>query len=146
MQEPGASIFLPVLVDGGLLFVGDLHAAMGEGEPTWVGFESAGTAVLRLSLVRNTPLPFPRLLLSNDRIVFTALASGAGIGSDISPHDEAMQHALGQAYDHLLEVEKLTPEEAFGFLTAQAAATFGGPASRQALVTIESPKRFFINK
>ena len=38
----GASVFLPVLVEGGLLFVGDLHAAMGLSEPTWVGFESAG--------------------------------------------------------------------------------------------------------
>ncbi len=55
-----------------------------------------------------------------------------------------MQDALGQAFDYLIEVEKLTFEEAFGFLTAQAAATFGGPASRQALVTIESPKRFFV--
>jgi hypothetical protein len=64
------------------------------------------------------------------------------LASSVSPHDEAMQDALGQAYDHLIAEENLTPEEAFGFLTAQAAATFGGPASRQAVVTIDSPKRF----
>jgi amidase len=73
--EAGASILLPCLVDGGMLYIGDLHAAMGEGEPTWVGFESAGTAIVRVSVIHNKPVPYPRLLLG-DRIGFTAVASG----------------------------------------------------------------------
>ena len=60
-----------------------------------------------------------------------------------SAHDWAMQEALAQAYDHLVgPEEKLTEEEAFGFLTAQAEALFGGPASRQAIIIVPSPKAF----
>jgi acetamidase/formamidase len=148
--EPGAAIVLPVLVEGGLLYVGDLHAAMGEGEPAWVGLESAGTAVLRVSVLRGAAPPFPRLLLPGDRTGFTAVhgqprAAGPSQGdwsSLPSPHDAAMQDAVGQAYDHLVAAEGLTPEEAFGFLSAEADARFGGPASRQALVIVPSPKAF----
>jgi acetamidase/formamidase len=147
--EPGAAVLLPVLVEGGLLYVGDLHAAMGEGEPAWVGLEAAGTAVLRVSVISGGAPPFPRLLLSGDRIGFSAVhgqprATGPAQGdwSALAPHDAAMQDALGQAYDHLIAAEGLTPEEAFGFLSAQADARFGGPASRQALVIVPSPKTF----
>ncbi len=151
-MEAGSSVLLPVLVDGGLLYIGDLHAAMGEGEPTWVGFEAAGTATVRVTVIRDTPPPpYPRLVVG-DTTVFTAVhgqppAPGSSsqpyaAAEGVSPHDAAMQDALGQAYDHLLSQERLTPEEAFGFLTALGDARFGGPASRQALVAVPSPKPY----
>ena len=49
-MEPGTTVFLPVQVAGGLLSMGDLHAAMGTQEPTWVSLEAAGSATLRIGL------------------------------------------------------------------------------------------------
>jgi amidase len=45
-MEPGTTVYLPVNVAGGLLSMGDLHAAMGSAEPTWVSLEAAGQATL----------------------------------------------------------------------------------------------------
>ena len=41
-MEPGTTVYLPVNVAGGLLSMGDLHAAMGTAEPTSVSLEAAG--------------------------------------------------------------------------------------------------------
>ena len=48
-MEAGTTLYLPVQVPGGLLSMGDLHAAMGTAEPTWVSLEAAGNATLRIS-------------------------------------------------------------------------------------------------
>jgi amidase len=42
----GSAVFLPVFVDGALLSLGDLHAAMGDGESNSSGVEVAGTVTL----------------------------------------------------------------------------------------------------
>ena len=49
-MEPGTTLYLPVNVPGGLLSMGDLHAAMGTAEPTWVSLEAAGQATLRIGV------------------------------------------------------------------------------------------------
>ena len=49
-MEPGTTLYLPVNVPGGLLSMGDLHAAMGTAEPTWVSLEAAGHATLRIGV------------------------------------------------------------------------------------------------
>ena len=38
---PGATIVLPVFVAGGLLYLGDAHAAMGHGELSASGFPTS---------------------------------------------------------------------------------------------------------
>ena len=153
----GTRVTLPVFQPGALLFVGDLHASMGPGEPCWLGLEAAGSATLRVTLVKGTAPPFPRLLLANgDEVspdgcivhdscalhglrttqVFTAVLPEPS-------HDAAMQHALSQAYDHLLNDRGLTPEEAFGYLVARCGARFGGPAARQVLCVVPDPSSCF---
>ncbi len=47
----GATLFLPVLVPGAMLCLGDLHAAMGDGEVGVAGLEIAGKVTLRLHLL-----------------------------------------------------------------------------------------------
>ena len=60
-MEPGTTLYLPVNVAGGLLSMGDLHAAMGSAEPTSVSLEAAGQATLRIGLEPAMTLRFPRL-------------------------------------------------------------------------------------
>lgn len=73
----GATLFLPVLVPDALLCLGDLHAAMGDGEVGVAGLEIAGTVTLRvhhLPAPQQPPIPTPFLVTATHAAtVFTAL-------------------------------------------------------------------------
>jgi len=56
----GTVLYLPVEVAGGLLSVGDTHAAQGDGEVCGTAIESRMDAVLTLDLVKGANLRFPR--------------------------------------------------------------------------------------
>ena len=58
----GATLYLPVNVEGGLLAMGDLHAAMGDGEVCVCGAEIAGEVTVRVTVVKGQPLPLPFLV------------------------------------------------------------------------------------
>src|SRR5262245_25581426 len=53
---PGNTIFLPVFVPGGFLFLGDAHAAMGHGELSATGLEMAAQTTLTINLLRGSSL------------------------------------------------------------------------------------------
>ena len=72
-MEPGTTLYLPVNVPGGLLSMGDLHAAMGTAEPTWVSLEAAGQATLRIGVEKGLTLAFPRLRCAGE-IYFLGIA------------------------------------------------------------------------
>ena len=91
-MEPGTTLYLPVNVPGGLLSMGDLHAAMGTAEPTWVSLEAAGHATLRIGVQKGSSLAFPRLRCAGE-IYFLGIAEG---------YPEAHALALHQAHDHLV--------------------------------------------
>ncbi|MGI6512710.1 MAG: acetamidase/formamidase family protein [Catenisphaera adipataccumulans] len=55
----GATVYLPVRVEGGLLALGDLHATMGDGEVCGTGLEVAGEVLVRLHLIKNFALNWP---------------------------------------------------------------------------------------
>jgi amidase len=57
--RPGATLFLPVNVPGALLSLGDLHAAMGDGEVGSAGLEVNGSVTLRTGLIRQATMPLP---------------------------------------------------------------------------------------
>jgi len=61
----GASVYLPVNVEGALLSVGDLHALMGDGEVCICGAEVSGEVVLRAWLTA-APLPTPAVETAED--------------------------------------------------------------------------------
>jgi amidase len=58
---PGNTIFLPVFVPGGLLYLGDAHAAMGHGELSASGLEMAAESTITVNLVKNKRIPGPRI-------------------------------------------------------------------------------------
>ncbi len=49
---PGSTIYLPVFVPGGYLYLGDAHAAMGHGELSATGLEMAAWSTITVDLVR----------------------------------------------------------------------------------------------
>ena len=126
---PGTTLFLPVQVEGALLSVGDLHAAMGRAEPTWVSLEAAGRATLRIGLEKDHALPYPRL--RRDGTTFCV-----GMGETL---EEAHQKALDQAFDLLTGKHGLTPFEAYAYASARVGMRLGGPACPIALAEVPDP-------
>ena len=64
----GTVLYLPVAVPGALLSMGDLHAQMGDGEVFGCGLEIAGTVTVRVSVLKENPIPTP-FLITQDAVI-----------------------------------------------------------------------------
>jgi len=94
---PGNTVFLPVFVDGGYLYLGDAHATMGHGELSASGLEMASHTTLRVEVIKNKKIPAPRIE-SPDEIM--TIATGC-----------PMERSIAQAYAWLI----LWMESEFGW-------------------------------
>lgn len=56
---PGSTLYLPVLVPGALLYLGDAHAAMGHGELSASGLEMPAETEITVSLKKGWTIPGP---------------------------------------------------------------------------------------
>ncbi|MEO8608040.1 MAG: acetamidase/formamidase family protein [Chloroflexota bacterium] len=118
-MSPGTTLYLPVQVSGGNLSMGDLHAAMGVAEPTWVSLEAAGSATLKISVEKNLKLTYPRLRIGSSTYC-------VGMGETL---ERAYQVALDQAYDFLVQDKGLDPFDAYAYVSACVDMRLGGPAT-----------------
>ncbi len=125
-MSPGATLYLPVFVAGGLLSMGDLHAAMGTAEPTWVSLEAAGSATLRISIAKGMNLSYPRL-------AFGGATYCVGMGETL---EQAHQVALDQAFDLLVKDKGLDPFDAYAYVSACVDMRLGGPATGVVLAVV----------
>ena len=124
---PGATLFLPVQVDGALLSMGDLHAAMGAAEATWVSLEAAGQATLRIGLERGMRPRTCRGFASTSETICV------GMGESL---ESAHQAALEQAYELLTGELGLEPFDAYAYASARVGMRFGGPVSPMVLAVV----------
>jgi len=84
----GATLYLPVNVEGALLAMGDLHARMGDGEVEVCGVEIAGVVTVRVTALKNCALPTP-FLVNEDAFmsIFSALTvDEACVGATMAMH------------------------------------------------------------
>lgn len=58
---PGSVTYLPVRVPGARLFIGDAHACQGDGEICGVAVEYATTTTIRVDLIKDWAIEWPRL-------------------------------------------------------------------------------------
>ncbi|PLT29418.1 acetamidase/formamidase family protein [Peribacillus deserti] len=58
----GATIYVPVFTEGALFALGDMHAAMGDGEVGVSGIEVSGTATVTLDVIKGRSLNHPVLI------------------------------------------------------------------------------------
>ena len=58
---PGTVTYLPVRVPGARLFIGDAHACQGDGEVCGVAVEHASLTTIRVDLIKNWAIEWPRL-------------------------------------------------------------------------------------
>src|SRR5216684_4302860 len=57
----GAVVYLPVNIKGGLLYLGDCHAAQGDGELCGVAIEHPTVTTLQVDLIKGWTIAWPRL-------------------------------------------------------------------------------------
>jgi amidase len=117
---PGATVLFPAQVPGGLFSLGDLHAAMGEHEATFIAIECAGTATVRLNVRPGLKLETPRIETA-DRVFVMGLSPCGDYGA-------ARLQAARLLYELLTREAGLTPWEAYAVISARGDLTLGGPA------------------
>jgi amidase len=92
----GSTLYLPVRVPGAMLAMGDLHAAMGDGEVGVTGIEIAGEVTVKVELVKNKKLSDP--LLETDAAFYT-IASGADVNAAVKKASNNMFRFLKERLD-----------------------------------------------
>ena len=97
----GATVYLPVLHPGALLFLGDGHAAQGDGELTGDALETSMEFSVTVELVKNKSVPQPRAENAQFRMA-------SGIANALP---EALQQATTNLSRWLADDYKLTPNE-----------------------------------
>jgi amidase len=125
---PGSTILFPAQVPGGLVSIGDLHAAMGDGEATSIAIECSGAATVRLGIRKGLDLMMPRVE-TPERLYTIGLA-------DRGEYTAARRHACDQMFTYLTEERRLTVEDAYILFSAAVDLTFGGPAGAVVLAGV----------
>ncbi len=103
----GARIFFPVRQPGGMFAVGDMHAAMGDGEICFTGVEIAGEVDIRFDLLKGKQATWPVTELP-DRWLPHATADEYG---------DALALVADEAARLLVDEHGFTVEDAFIFLS-----------------------------
>jgi acetamidase/formamidase len=105
----GATLYLPVQVDGALFSVGDVHAAQGDGEVSGTAIETTASVRLTFDLRKGEGLPFPRYLAPAPREADGPWFAAVGVDTDLW---EAARQALRGVLDYLRTEHHLSHAEA----------------------------------
>ncbi|MCB1379491.1 MAG: acetamidase/formamidase family protein [Alphaproteobacteria bacterium] len=89
----GVEVVFPVAVSGALFFVGDVHAAQGDGEIVGTGIETAAEVEFTVHVEKGRKIGWPRGENRDD--IFTV--------GNARPLDQALQHATTEMVDWLIQ-------------------------------------------
>jgi acetamidase/formamidase len=89
---PGATVWFPVAVSGALFFLGDCHAAQGDGEIVGTGIETCFQVEVGLTVEKARNLVWPRGENATD--IFSV--------GNARPLEQALQHATTDMFKRLL--------------------------------------------
>ncbi len=82
----GTVAMFPVAVSGALFFLGDVHAAQGDGEIAGTGIETSAEVEFRVRIIKNKPISWPRG--ETDDAIFTV--------GNARPLEQGLQHATSE--------------------------------------------------
>jgi acetamidase/formamidase len=118
--NPGATLYLPVGVEGALFSLGDTHAAQGDGEVCGTAIETAMDVVLRLSVRKDMRLEMPQYDLPAGLVAQyeqSAYHVCTGVGPDLM---EAARDAVRATIAWLGDAHGLDREEAYAVASVAA--------------------------
>ena len=101
--SPGATVFLPVFVDGALVYIGDVHARMGDAEATGTGVEVCARVRVKIDLVKDIHISYPYIETHESMIT-------TGTGAEFY---KAARIAVEEMIKRLVELKGLTQQEAY---------------------------------
>jgi len=110
----GSTVYLPVFHPGALLFMGDGHALMGDGEPTGAGIETSMGVTFTTKLVKGARLTAPRVETA------THIISVGSQAEFVSTLDYALKVATTDMVRWLTEEYKMEPWAAHTLIGAVA--------------------------
>ncbi len=125
-----ATIYLPVNVPGALLYVGDGHAAQGDGELTGNALETSMDVEFTVDVISTKRVPSPRIESATHIIAM-------GLGGSL---DDAFRIATANMADWLTDVYKLTPSEVGQVLGTSAEYKVSEVADRNAGIVLKINK------
>lgn len=109
----GAELYLPVEVEGALLSMGDSHAVQGDGEVCGTAVESPMNVIVRLEVIKNQTLRFPRFTIAepvSSHFDFKGYEVTTGIGPDLM---ECAKIAVRDMIELISREKKITKEKAY---------------------------------
>lgn len=118
---PGATVYLPVEVEGGMLSLGDIHAVMARGESSFVAIEAEGVAVVTVDLVKDARLRAPRVETADEWIF-------VGLGD---PVQESIRRGYEDVFDVLVDTHGWDPMDAYALMSAVVHSELGGPTGSE---------------
>ena len=107
----GATLFLPVGVDGALLSIGDGHAAQGDGEVCGSAIETGMEIAVRVRVRSDLRIQAPQLLVPAAETKPGSAYVTTGVADDLR---QAAQDAVRAMIEHLMTAHHLDAEEAYG--------------------------------
>ena len=122
----GATVYLQARGPGGLVYIGDGHAAMGDGELNGNGLETSMDVEFRVEVLPNRPTPSPRV--ENDRQIM-ALGYEGSLNEALRTATANMQRWLASDY-------ALNPSEASQVIGTAAHIRVSEAADRNAGVAV----------
>lgn len=114
--RPGATIYLPVFVEGALLMMGDVHAAQGHGEMIGGAIETSGKVHCTITLLKHHALPSPRV---RDAKCIMAI----GVDAELRG---AIQRAYAYLVDWLADGFRLNRWDAYNLVSQRGSIVIGG--------------------
>jgi acetamidase/formamidase len=109
----GATLYLPVHVEGAMFSCGDAHGCQGDGEVCVTGLESPMFASLRFTVEKGRSLPSPQYRTPGPltpRVDAGTFYGTTGVGGDLY---RASQDAVRAMIAHITSTYGLSPEDAY---------------------------------
>jgi acetamidase/formamidase len=109
----GATLYLPVEVQGALFSCGDAHGAQGDGEVCVTGLEAPMFAALRFTLEKGRSIPAPQYRTPaplTRRVDSAPFYGTTGVGGDLYV---AAQDAVRAMVDHIVTAHSISGEDAY---------------------------------
>ena len=103
----GSTIWLPVLIPGGLLALGDCHAVVGDGAVAGTGAECSSDTHIQVTVEKGMNIGSPRALTPD---YFVVLAHGEEL-------DLAMKRAVRGMVEFLVQEKGMAPYDAYTLLS-----------------------------
>jgi amidase len=131
----GATVYLPVMNPGALLYFGDAHALQGDGELNGNALETSMDVTLTVDLIQDKRVSFPRVETATQII---ALGYSGYL-------DDAFKDATSNMANWLMDDYKLTPSEVGQFLGVAAQYRVTEVADRNSGVALKIDKSLLKN-